>query len=68
MAPVKDFHTTGGEDHHDLCYHNQSECPAGLQIIRNAHYRTGRGAEDVLCETCAELALEGSYLFTRAGA
>jgi hypothetical protein len=66
MAPVKEFHTSGEEDHLRAQYHNQSECPCGMRIIRNAHYVPGRRAEDALCSFCEELALEGSYLFARA--
>jgi hypothetical protein len=66
MAPVKEFHTSGDEDHHEAQYHNQSECPYGLRIIRNAHYVRGRRAGDGLCAHCQELALEGSYLFARS--
>jgi len=66
MAPVHEFHTAGGEDNHEPRYHNQSDCPHGLEIIRNAHYVAGRGAGHELCGSCAELCLEGSYLFARA--
>ena len=65
MAPVNEFHSTGDEDRLERKYHNQSECPFGRTIIRNGHYVPGRGAQEVLCAYCEELALEGSYLFAR---
>jgi hypothetical protein len=63
MAPVKEFHTSGDEDHNESVYHYRSGCGVGRAIICNGHYVAGRRAGDTLCESCTEIALEGSDLF-----